>query len=382
MISCRHYLLDGRIYKRQMLTLAKNGYELIHIGYGETNEDYYTEDNIRIIQIERKHKGNTIKTLYQAFKQSFHMDLFEAAKAVSADVYHLHDVELCRIALKLKKLPWKPKVIYDAHEPYYERLLEYGRDQSLHQIFLITIPALIAERRVMKKLDHLIATEENVGARFLKKNPNSSVVYNYTYFNPDDFANKHQEKEYDAIYCGSIFEGKGFFEMLTSAVEIKKRGYEFKIVFVGPVNLTIKSRAEQIVKENSLEENVIFAGRLSFDAVAEYYNKSKVGLCVFPQSRVNDLIFPVKAVEYPAFGLPIIGSNFGHIKTIIEENNIGITVNPTNVAEVADALIHLVENDNYRKYYQACVSCVKEKYLWSGQEEKLLSIYRNLDYGI
>ena len=380
MISCRHNLLDDRIYKKQALTLARNGYELIHIGYGDTNKDYYTEDIIRLIQIEKKTKGKTLKTAYQALKQSFQTDLFQTAKSVKADIYHLHDVELCRIALKLKKLPWMPKVIYDAHEPYYERLLDYWRERSFAQIFLMDIPALIAEKNILKKVDYLIATEENIAARFKKKNPNSSVVYNYSYFYPDNYVNESQEKEYDAVYCGGIFESKGIFEIFAALVETKKRGLEYKVVFVGDTNINSisKNKIERIIRENNLDENVNFTGNLPFEDVAEYYKKSKVGFCIFPSSRVNKLILPIKVFEYPAFGLPVIGSNFGHIKNIVEENNIGITVNPANAKEVADALIHLVEDDNYRKYYQSCVSCVKNKYMWNNQEENLLSIYRNL----
>ena len=53
---------------------------------------------------------------------SFAKKVYEAALAVDADIYHLHDPELLPYGLKLKKRG--KKVIFDRHEVYVEQIRE------------------------------------------------------------------------------------------------------------------------------------------------------------------------------------------------------------------------------------------------------------------
>jgi len=369
MISCRHSLLDDRIYKKEALTLVRNGYAVVHIGFGEEFKDFYTDDAIRLIQVKR----TKMETLCFGA-------LFRTAKSVAADVYHLHDVELCRIALKLKKLPWHPKVIYDAHEPYDVFLRDSWRKRSKWRLFFNDIPAVIAERRILSQIDYLIATEENVASRFREKNPNTAVIYNYSYFSPDDFPLNTENKTFDLIYCGSLSETKGVFLMLNALSEAKKRGYVYRMVLVGSFhNPAVQKEVEQMIWKEELSEHLLLTGELPFEEVSHYYQQSKVAFCLLSSNRTNRLILPIKLFEYAAFGLPIIGSNFGHIAEIIQGNNIGVCVNPHDANEVASALIDLLSGEKYQSYVSRCKDCVRAKYLWKNQEEKLLHIYNKMN---
>jgi len=369
MISCRHSLLDDRIYKKEALTLAQNGYIVIHIGYGEDFKDIYTDDSIRLIQLKR--------TKMEQFRLKA---LFQAAKSVSADVYHLHDVELCRIALKLKELYWLPKVIYDAHEPYDVFLRESWRTRPKLRLLLSDIPAVMAEKRILGKVDYLIATEENVASRFRKKNARTAIIYNYSYFYPSVFpSNGEENKKFDLIYCGSLSETKGIFLMLNAFMETQKRGCHYRMVIVGRFHDPAVQRAiEKIVQKENLSDYLLFTGEIPFEEVSKYYQQSKVALCLFSCNQTNRLILPIKLFEYAAFGLPIIGSNFGHIAEIIQNNHIGICVNPHEASEVASALIDLLSGEKYKSYIPQCLDCVKTKYLWENQQDSLLRIYEEL----
>ncbi|GHS96302.1 glycosyl transferase [Bacteroidia bacterium] len=376
MLSCRHHLLDDRIYRKEACTLARNGYDVVHIGYGKRDEAYYTPENIRIIQLKRLEKGTTLQSKWKAFNQLRLDDLFRAAQKVSADVYHLHDMELCRIAGRLKKLPQHPKIIYDAHEPFSDNLKDYWRERSLMKVLFNDIPSLLAEKRIMKHADHLIATEENVASRFRKKNSNTSVLYNYSHFNPLNSLQGTEEKEFDVIYCGSVAESKGIFLMIDALLAAKKKGHSFKLVIVGPFNsLSLQSEVEAMIRREKLEKQLFFTGEVPVDQVSEYYQKSKAAFCLFPLNRTNQLILPIKLFEYAAFGLPVIGSNFGHIREIIQANGIGITVDPHKADEVASALIELMDGNRYKDYIPSCIHCVKTHYLWENQEQVLLLIY-------
>jgi glycosyltransferase involved in cell wall biosynthesis len=377
MLSCRHALLDDRIYKKEALTLARNGYRVIHIGYGETNRDYLTPEQIRIIERKKEKRGKTFRSWRAAFLQRLSGDLFRAASSVAADIYHLHDVELCRMARKLQQLPHRPKVIYDAHEPFIDNLLDYWRKRSPFRVLFNDIPALIAEKRFLKKADYLIATEENVASRFRKHNACTAVIYNYSYFRPE--RQEGQDKTYDAIYSGLISPSKGIFSMLRVLKAAGKQGNTYSFVAVGPFESpALQAEVEAMIRREGLEKQVVFTGEIPLEEVSRYYRQSKVAFCLFPFNRTNQRILPIKLFEYAAFGLPVIGSRFGHIREIIESNRMGVTVCPDAAEEAAALLIDLISGNQYTGYSRNCIRCVKEAYLWETQEKELLRVYEPL----
>ncbi len=57
-------------------------------------------------------------------------EIFNIAKDLKCNVYHFHDLYLNLIGKRLKRLPFKPKVIYDVHESYIDliRIIEVQKD--------------------------------------------------------------------------------------------------------------------------------------------------------------------------------------------------------------------------------------------------------------
>jgi glycosyltransferase involved in cell wall biosynthesis len=377
MMSARHYMLDGRIYNREAKTLRSNGYEVLHIGYGSEDKHYFTEDGIEIIQLKKLSKGNSLKTALQSFRQSFLNDIFEAAANVNADVYHLHDIELCRIARKLQQLPHKPKVVYDAHEPYLENFLDFRKYYSLPKILFNDIPALLAERRFLKKADMLVATESNVGARFAKINPHTVVIHNYSYF--DKSLVKAATKKYDLVYSGSINEERGIEFIVNAMHECKKRGASISCVIVG--NFQTQDHEDSVrrkIAAYNLDSQFYFPGHVAFDDVDVFYNESKIGICLLPLNKTFRITLHVKLFEYMYFGLPIIVSNFGHMKEIAEGDQAGFAVDPYDASQVADKILYLLEDDRWKDYSSRCMQAVETKYNWKFEAPKLLSAYKKV----
>jgi glycosyltransferase involved in cell wall biosynthesis len=377
-ISVCHGAFDDRIYKKEALSLSRNGFEVCHLCYGDSNEKYVTENNIQIIQLQKRRKGASIHTILVALKQSMLHDIFTAAKETNADIYHLCDVELCRIALRLQRLSQRPKVIYDAHEPYFDKLIDYWRDRSIFKVLFIDIPAIIAERRIISKMDFLVATEENVYNLFKKKNLNSEIIYNYSTFLMDKPL-EDCDKNYDIIYCGTISEAKGIFLMIKALYEAKRAGFCYNFIIVGPFDTQkTEARAKTLINDYYLTKQIHFVGQVNFDEVEQYYAQSKISFCLMPKNRSNKKTLLIKIFEYLAYGLPIVGSNFGHTNDIITKERVGVTVNPHDNQAVANAVIDLLEKARYKEMTQRCIKCVNEKYLWKYEEKKLLNLYKKL----
>ena len=115
---------------------------------------------------------------------------------------------------------------------------------------------------------------------------------------------------------------------------------------------------------------------IPYTKVSEFYNKSKVGIVILQPLDTYKICMPIKVFEYMAFGLPIIGSDFGHIKNYIETDNCGITVDPTNPKEIALAMNELIENENKLALFakNGRLATLK-KYKWDFELDRLINYY-------
>jgi glycosyltransferase involved in cell wall biosynthesis len=216
-----------------------------------------------------------------------------------------------------------------------------------------------------------------VGGRFAKKNPNTSIIHNYSYF--DQSVTNAATKKYDLIYSGSINKERGIEFIVEAMHECKKRGTDVSLLIVG--KFETKDHEESVKKkiaDYNLGSQFHFPGHVAFDDVDVYYSQSKIGMCLLPPNRTYKIALHVKLFEYLHFGLPIIVSNFGHMKEIVEEDNVGFAVDPYNANEIADKILYLLEHNRYQTYSRKCTEVAEAKYVWKNEVPKLLDIYSNL----
>lgn len=386
-LSDTHGLYDDRIYWKEAISLKKADYEVWHIFVGDKKEKGITKEGIHYIGLIQKTFSKKRITNYLLKKISpgdLHNDILKEAAKVNADVYHLHDLKLNRIGRKLKKLPQKPKIIYDVHEPNQENILDYFETKGIFN-FLKKIYANYIYRWELeksKKYDFIIATEENICNRFRQVLPNNKVdiIYNFTNLQDERLNLEFGNKEFDAIYCGGITKFRGAWQILQAAKIAKVKKADLKLLFLGfwfPSEL--KDKMLNYIRENNLTENVILHENVPYSQVSDFYNKSRIGLGIFLPIRTHKIILQIKIFEYMNFGMPIIGSNFGHINNYINDDNTGISINPEKPEEIADAIIELLNNT--KMYHQCSINGMKavdEKYNWGVMEEKLLGIYRKV----
>ena len=113
-----------------------------------------------------------------------------------------------------------------------------------------------------------------------------------------------------------------------------------------------------------------------YKEVARYYELSKVGLVLLQRVKTFEISMPIKIFEYMAFGLPIIGSDFGHMKDYIEKESCGITVAPNDTKAIADAALRILnDKDLYMIYSENGKRAAHNKYRWELEFNKLLQFY-------
>ena len=152
-----------------------------------------------------------------------------------------------------------------------------------------------------------------------------------------------------------------------------------KLICVG--NFTDELNKKEITDflEENPSKNVVFAGHLSHSKVVEYINMSRLGLSLLqPIPRYIHAV-PIKLFEYMACGKPVVASNFPEIARVVKEADCGILVDPTDVDEIVDAILYLLEHpEEAKRMGENGRRAVEEKYSWDKMEEKLLELYGRL----
>lgn len=139
-------------------------------------------------------------------------------------------------------------------------------------------------------------------------------------------------------YVGRLAPEKDLEILLAAAksmpVELNEK-LQWLIVGDGPFREKLETQAPN---------NVIFAGYLNGEDLAEVYSASD--LFVFPSPTET---FGNVVLEALASGTPVIGANSGGVKNMIKSGENGLLCTPGNVEEFTGAIIHLIENPPLRK---------------------------------
>ena len=170
MISDNHDVFDDRIYAKETLSLQRNGYSVSHICVGLTDENFISEEGIKIIQLQRKRhfKSKIINKLYKIFfVRNLYKEILKQCLLQKADIYHIHDYKLIKTAIQLKKRSGS-KIIFDIHDPFYQNIIDYNKGSFLKEFISKLQSQYIqyTEKKYIKQFDKLITTEENLAERY------------------------------------------------------------------------------------------------------------------------------------------------------------------------------------------------------------------------
>lgn len=368
-LTTGHSPIDSRIFHKEAKSLLKKYKDITIIAPYE--KGVHTIDGIKVVGIT---KPKNLKDRFLILDE-----LINRAVEEKADIYHFHDFEIIYKAQKIKKKLPNCKIIYDVHEHYPDMASMSNKVPKFIKP-LSTFFVDKTELMISKKFDYIITADEAVQRRFKVVNKNVEVIHNFTQFIPKKISGI--EKKYDLIYQGGITIERGALQILKTLNIIKSK-YDYKdikMIFVGPFGYDkCEGILRKYIKENGLENNVEFTGKVKHDTVREYMYKSKIGLVTLLPLPKYFKNIPTKQFEYMSCGIPVIGSYMPPIKDYITAYNSGLVVNPEDENELAENVMHLLKDDKLReKMGNNGIYAIEEQFNWSKEEEKLWRIYREL----
>ena len=204
-LTSAHSIDDIRIFHKECVSLANNGYDVTLIACGEKGYEE-TKNGVKCISLNVpvKNRLQRCQTIYSIYKK---------AKEINADIYHFHDPELLPIGKKLKRKG--KKVIYDSHEDLPRQIFQKNwipnflrRSTSLIMEFI--------ENSYVKKIDAVVTVTEHIAERFNIVAKNVIVCANYASLNEFNETPNFHKNSNSVCYIGGISKLRGIEEVIAA----------------------------------------------------------------------------------------------------------------------------------------------------------------------
>lgn len=363
-MTSAHGVEDVRIFHKECVTLAKAGYDVYLVERGES----YDKNGVHIVGVgdiptnRRKRMTEGVQKVY------------DAALKVDADIYHLHDPELLRIALKLKRLG--KKVIFDSHEDYVKQTKE-KKYLPLHSAKLVAFVLKYYMKYVLDRIDGVIFPCLNMDGTFPVWTDCVHKVTVDNYPLKEEFFNHYNStvaKEIRSLcYVGGLERGRAVKEVVLAVGRVGG-----KLFLAG----SFQSSEYHDEVTTLLEfESVEYLGHINWEQVREVLSKSEIGVAallkVGQYATMSNL--PTKAHEYMAMGLPIILTDIPYNVAFVEKYKCGVCVDPKDTEAYAEAIEYLFNHPEEAKQMGLNGrKAVEQEFNWDTQAMKLLELYKEL----
>ena len=314
------------------------------------------ENNVDTIRVYYKKPKNKILSLLRFYRAN--MKALKMCK--TADMIHVHILTRLGIIAWIQKILHKTPYIITEHWSRYLPGNDFGG--FLRKLF--TKIVVRNAETVTTVTENLAIAMQNHGL----KNDNYVVLPNVV--NLDMFHPKCMDatSHVPTIIHISCFEdkSKNISGLLESLKIIDDKGIDFQCTLIGE-GMDLDLMKEK-AKELQLINKVSFTGLLQGQALAD---KLSSGDFLVLSSNYENM--PVVILEALASGLPVVSTNVGGIKEMVDESK-GILVEPKNKEALAEAMIKMIEtHKNYDANYLR--NSVIEKYGYESVGRFLSRLY-------
>lgn len=174
------------------------------------------------------------------------------------------------------------------------------------------------------------------------------------------------------IFLGRIDPKKGLDLLAPAFAQAYQKFPDAHLIVAGPDNTGFLPTAESYFIEAGFRDAVTFTGMLT--GTIKYAALAAANIYVAPSYSEG---FSMSVLEGMAAGLPCIittGCNFPEAGMANAANIVNI-----DASEIANALIHLLQDDNAAKKMGNCArQFILENYTWDRVAEKMVSVYKDI----
>lgn len=163
----------------------------------------------------------------------------------------------------------------------------------------------------------------------------------------DEPAFNRKNDKVNILFLSNLIASKGVYVLLDALQILKKQGYAVSCTFVGGETQEISAETfAQAVAQRRLDDTAVYAGSKYGEAKAACFEQTDI--FVFPTFYHNES-FPLVNLEAMQYKLPVISTDEGGIRDIVEDGVTGFIVPKENAAALAEKIAILVDDGELRR---------------------------------
>jgi len=371
---------DDIVVKKEVSLLKEKGHNVFLFSkYNDEINNFRIKDKIRLfIEIP--------------WSKSSQLELKELLKEEQFDIIHIHNIfpmfsPSIYLTLKHSEIPFvhtlhdfrlfcanaflfrngEPCQLCPEKTPVYAVL-----NRCFQNSFIKSIPVSLMLRRYKKQRLYSLPNFYIVLTEFAKRKfielgiPENKLVIKPNFLTENILPNYNKEQY--IVFVGRLSEEKGIEILLRSMEYPDMRDIKLKIVGSGPLMKYFNDK----VKEKDLF-NIEVLGLRPYEDTIKLMGKA--AFLIFPSLWYEG--FPMTILESLACATPIIGSDIGAIKYILENQRISVLSKPGDQKDLAKKILWLWNHSEERERMARNARKVfEEKYTAQRNYEILMDIYR------
>ena len=264
-------------------------------------------------------------------------------------------------------------IIYEVQENLYKKmhLKTINRGFVLERLF--TWFDQLARRHF-----YLIFTEHGYLDTYTRLAKPHQVIYNYPqlpFLEPFRQPYQPHPTQPSFFYIGWLSFERAFDTLIDALAQLKTAYPAFRVHLFGQRTFSDEALSK-LPHFDVVQKNVHFYGYADQRIAFPYAAGATAGLALLKPVGDYPESYTTKLFEYMALGLPVITANFSLYRAIIEPNQCGFCVDPTQPTQIAEALLYLIKHpEAARGMGQRGRQAVERSYNWNSEACKLLDFY-------
>jgi len=201
----------------------------------------------------------------------------------------------------------------------------------------------------------------------LKLAKTSVVIPNVVNTSIFQYNEKERSDSFRFVHVSSLINQKNPEGMLQALSLVKKQRNDFVLKIIGPA----KERFTKMVKDLSLDEQVIFTGELSYTDVAKEINNSDAMIHFTRYETFGCVI-----AESLCSGVPVITSDLDVTKELVTDGINGLLVKESDVKDLADKILYFM-NENFQIESKKVAEESKQKFNYQRIGKMFYELYNS-----
>ena len=229
--------------------------------------------------------------------------------------------------------------------------LRYPKLSFIYFYYLFYVPLVLYQSKLVLCISKATATEVNKKYKI----PFTKLKILKLGFNKKEIYPQNLKREKFFLVIGRHNKYKNLKRLLIAFKSFNHNDYQ--LIFVGPCDKRYTPGLKELSKELNIEKQCIWKNWVSDDEKLNLLNSCKALYLISLWEG-----FGLPALEALACGTPVVASNTGAVKEILEGN--GILVNPKNVEEIKDSMNKVINEKDMMAKFSKLGPNISSKYDW------------------